>query len=118
MAKLILLSVIIASIAIPILIAERPRPQATVRFLTILMIVIIVVWSQLCLWMYPTLVPLDEQLRDTNTRGGSGAGLAGASTFERTGYCAGGAATQNRTGTDGPRDISMFGLGGKRHRSH
>src|SRR6516165_9080641 len=30
--------------------------------------------------------------------------------------CAGGGATQNRAGADGPRAISVFGLGGERHR--
>jgi polyphosphate kinase len=36
--------------------------------------------------------------------------------LERTGDRIGGGATQNRAGADGPGTISMFGLGGKRHR--
>lgn len=36
--------------------------------------------------------------------------------YRPTGCRAGGAATQNCAGTNGPRDFSMFGLGGKRHR--
>jgi hypothetical protein len=59
MPKLILLSVLIASIALPIILAERPRPRATLRLLVVLMICVIVVWSQLCLRVYTVLVPLD-----------------------------------------------------------
>src|SRR6266702_1798269 len=35
--------------------------------------------------------------------------------LERTGDRAGGGATQNRAGADGPRAISVFGLGGERY---
>jgi hypothetical protein len=59
MAKLALLSVLIATIALPILLAERQKPRATLRLLVVLMIVVIVTWAQLCLHYYPSVVPLD-----------------------------------------------------------
>jgi hypothetical protein len=58
MSKLILLSVVILTIALPMYVAARPKPQATLRQVVLIMIFAIVVWSQLCLRIYPQYVPL------------------------------------------------------------
>jgi hypothetical protein len=59
MAKLIILSVVILSVGMPIAMATRPKPQATLRQIVLLMIFAIFVWSQLCLKLYPQYVPLE-----------------------------------------------------------
>jgi hypothetical protein len=59
MAKLILLSIIILSVALPMTMAARPKPQATLRRVVLIMVFVIVVWSQLCLRVYPSYVPLE-----------------------------------------------------------
>jgi hypothetical protein len=61
MAKLVLLSVLIMTIALPIAVAERPKPQLTLRWTLVAMVVLILIWAQLCLRLYPELVPLDKQ---------------------------------------------------------
>jgi hypothetical protein len=58
MSKLILLSVVILSIALPMVVAARPKPQATLRQVVFIMVFAILVWSQLCLRVYPQYVPL------------------------------------------------------------
>jgi hypothetical protein len=58
MSKLIILSIVILSVALPMTMATRSRPQATLRQVVLLMIFGIFVWSQLCLKIYPQYVPL------------------------------------------------------------
>jgi hypothetical protein len=58
MSKLILLSVVILSVGLPMVVAARPRPQATLRQVVLIMVFAIIVWSQLCLRIYPQYVPL------------------------------------------------------------
>jgi hypothetical protein len=58
MSKLIILSVVIFSVAVPMMMADRPKPQATLRQVVYIMIFAIFVWSQLCLKVYPGQVPL------------------------------------------------------------
>jgi hypothetical protein len=58
MAKLILLSLIIFSVVLPMMMAARPKPQATLRQVVLIMVFVIVVWSQLCLRVYPQYVQI------------------------------------------------------------
>lgn len=58
MSKLIILSVVILSVAVPMMMSARPKPQATLRQMVYIMIFAIFVWSQLCLKLYPMQVPL------------------------------------------------------------
>lgn len=58
MSKLIILSVVIFSVAVPMILSTRPKPQATLRRLVYIMIFAIFVWAQLCLKLYPQYVPL------------------------------------------------------------
>jgi hypothetical protein len=58
MSKLILLAVVIVSVGLPIAVAARPKPQATLRQVVLITIFAIFVWSQLCLRVYPVYVPL------------------------------------------------------------
>jgi hypothetical protein len=58
MSKLIILSVVILSVAVPMAVSSRPKPQAALRQVVYIMIFAIFVWSQLCLKLYPQYVPL------------------------------------------------------------
>ena len=56
MWKLVLLGVVILSIVVPMVMSTRPKPQAALRQVVIIMIFAILVWSQLCLRYYPRYV--------------------------------------------------------------
>jgi hypothetical protein len=59
MAKLIPLSIVIASILVPMLLAGRAKPSAKLRLTLILVLVYLFIWTRLVLRVYPTYVPLD-----------------------------------------------------------
>jgi hypothetical protein len=59
MAKLIPLSVVLVSIIVPMLFADKARPKAKLRFVLLVVIGYILVWTQLCLRVYPEYVPLE-----------------------------------------------------------
>jgi|HubBroStandDraft_6_1064221.scaffolds.fasta_scaffold1579104_2 hypothetical protein len=59
MAKLIPLSVIIMSVVIPLIFAGRSRPKADLRLVLWLLIGYILIWTQLCLRVYPMYVFVD-----------------------------------------------------------
>jgi hypothetical protein len=56
MVKLIPLSIVLASIIIPILLAEKPGPKKTVRTLQVTMAIVTLAWALLCLHVYPAYV--------------------------------------------------------------
>jgi len=56
MAKLILLSVVLLTIAVPMLVAERPRPRRAIRLVWGVTLAFTFVWAVLCTWIYPQLV--------------------------------------------------------------
>jgi hypothetical protein len=58
MAKLIILSVIIVSFAVPIWFAGSSRPRRDLRKVQWAVAAFIVVWSYMCIRWYPDLVPL------------------------------------------------------------
>jgi len=56
MAKLILLSVILLTIALPIAVAERPGPKKSLRLVWGVLVAFAFVWAILCTRCYPQLV--------------------------------------------------------------
>ena len=56
MSKLIVLSIIILSIAMPIMLAERKSPKRAVRLIWTTVVAFAFVWGFLCTWLYPKLV--------------------------------------------------------------
>ena len=59
MAKLIPLSIIIAFVVIPMLLASGVRPNARLRLTLILVLVYLLIWTRLVLRVYPAYIPLD-----------------------------------------------------------
>jgi hypothetical protein len=59
MAKLILLSVVLLTIALPMAVAERAGPRRSLRLVWGGMIAFALVWAVLCTWAYPQLVSPD-----------------------------------------------------------
>jgi hypothetical protein len=57
--KLIPLSIVIASIVIPMLLAAQPRPKRALRRLQIWMALLIFAWAVLCVQVYPIYVPIE-----------------------------------------------------------
>jgi hypothetical protein len=58
-AKLLLLSVVLASVALPVVLSRRPSPRRSIRRLLGAMAVIILVWAYLCLSLYPQWVHVE-----------------------------------------------------------
>jgi hypothetical protein len=58
MAKLIILSIVIVSFAVPTMLATSPRPRAAIRRAQVLVLAFIVAWAFMCVRWYPDLVPL------------------------------------------------------------
>jgi hypothetical protein len=50
------LSIVILSIALPIILSRRPRPRQAVRTLYLVMVIGALVWCMLCLHVYPAYV--------------------------------------------------------------
>ncbi len=59
MAKLILLSIVQMSGAVPLRLSRRPAGRRALRVVQWSMVAFIVVWACLCIVWYPALVPLD-----------------------------------------------------------
>ncbi len=58
MAKLIILSILIVSMAVPIRLATAANPQRALRRVQGIVVVFVVVWGYMCLHVYPSLVEL------------------------------------------------------------
>ena len=58
MAKLIILSIVLISFALPIRLAASPHPRRTLRRMQTIVFVYIFVWAYMCVRWYPQLVPL------------------------------------------------------------
>lgn len=56
MAKLIILSIVIISFAVPVWLATAKRPRLALRRAQQLVAVFIVIWAFLCLRWYPSIV--------------------------------------------------------------
>ncbi len=58
MAKLVILSIVIVSMAVPIALSARPSPQRALRRAQWLVVAFVFVWAAMCLLWYPQLQPL------------------------------------------------------------
>jgi hypothetical protein len=58
MAKLIILSVLIVSIAVPASMSTSAHPRKALRRMQGIVVTFVIVWGFLCLHWYPALVPL------------------------------------------------------------
>lgn len=58
MAKLIILSIVLVSFALPVWLATTRRPRQTLRRLQWGMFAFVAVWAYMCLRWYPDIVPL------------------------------------------------------------
>jgi hypothetical protein len=59
LAKLILLSIVLFTTALPILLAGRPDPRRMVRLLQILTVIAAFIWAYACRTWYPQLVTVE-----------------------------------------------------------
>ena len=59
MAKLILLSVLLASTGIPLVLSSSSNPRKALRRMQGYVVAVIIVWGFLCLHWYPTLVHIE-----------------------------------------------------------
>ena len=59
MAKLILLSIVLVTVAIPMILATRKSPKKTLRTIQIISLVFVCIWAWMCLTIYPQIVPVD-----------------------------------------------------------
>jgi hypothetical protein len=57
--KAIPVSIVIASIVLPILFATKPNPKRSLRILQLTMIALALVWVLLCVYVYPRYVFAD-----------------------------------------------------------
>jgi hypothetical protein len=57
-AKLIILSIVLVSFAIPLWLSTSPRPRPALRRSQWIVLAFIVVWAFMCARWYPALVPL------------------------------------------------------------
>jgi hypothetical protein len=58
MAKLIIISIVLVSFAVPVYFSTRPSPRRTLRRVQWIMFGFTILWAYLCLHWYPTLVEL------------------------------------------------------------
>jgi hypothetical protein len=58
MAKLIILSIVLITFAVPVHLSTSAQPQRALRRAQRLILAFIVVWGLMCLNWYPALVPL------------------------------------------------------------
>lgn len=56
MAKLIILSIVLVSFAVPVQLAASPRPKNALRRAQWIVLAFIVLWALMCLRWYPQLV--------------------------------------------------------------
>ena len=59
MAKLITLLAILASITVPMILAQRKSSRGSLRTAQIIVACFIILWGYLCTHVYPQLVPID-----------------------------------------------------------
>jgi hypothetical protein len=59
MAKLIILSIVLVSFAVPVRLARAPRPRRALRRAQGIVLAFVVVWAVMCLRWYPHLVTLE-----------------------------------------------------------
>jgi hypothetical protein len=59
MAKLIVLSIILANAGVPIWLSRRPSPRSSLRQSQLMTTAFVFLWAYMCLTWYPQLVPLD-----------------------------------------------------------
>jgi hypothetical protein len=59
MAKLILLSIVLVSMAVPIQLAARPGGRRALRRTQWIIVAYALIWAFMCLVWYPALVPLE-----------------------------------------------------------
>ena len=59
MAKLIILSIVLVSFAVPVWLSASPTPRRTLRRIQWLMFAYILLWSYMCLRWYPQLVTIE-----------------------------------------------------------
>jgi hypothetical protein len=59
MAKLIILSIVLVSFAVPVWFSTSTQPRRALRRVQQIILVFIVVWAYMCLHWYPQLVPLE-----------------------------------------------------------
>jgi hypothetical protein len=57
-AKLIILSIVLASFVLPVWLSTKPPPRRTIRRLQWTMFFFVIVWAYMCLRWYPLVVPL------------------------------------------------------------
>jgi hypothetical protein len=58
-AKLIILSIVLVSFAVPVYLSSSPRPERALRRSQWFVFGFIVIWAYMCLYWYPTLVSLE-----------------------------------------------------------
>ena len=59
MAKLILLSILLVSVAVPLRLSDRQSARVALKRAQWTTVAFIVVWAVLCIAWYPSLVPLE-----------------------------------------------------------
>ena len=59
MPKLILLSIVLMSVAVPIRFSTRSAPRRALRLTQWILAAFVFVWAYMCVSWYPQLVPLD-----------------------------------------------------------
>jgi hypothetical protein len=58
MSKLIILSIVLVSMAVPAWLSTSAQPRKALRRTQLIVVLFVVVWAYLCLHWYPELVPL------------------------------------------------------------
>jgi len=58
MEKLIILSILLVSVAVPTWLSTSPQPRKALRQTQGFMVFYVIVWGYMCLHWYPVLVPL------------------------------------------------------------
>jgi hypothetical protein len=58
MEKLIVLSIVFVTIAVPTWLSTSQRPKPALRKAQTIIVVFVLLWGYLCLHLYPQLVPL------------------------------------------------------------
>jgi hypothetical protein len=59
MAKLILLSIVLVSVAVPIRMSSRGSPRRALRSAQWITFAFVFLWAFMCIWWYPELVPVE-----------------------------------------------------------
>lgn len=59
MSKLILLSIVLVSVAVPIRLCSRASPRRALRNAQWITVAFVLVWALMCIVWYPQLVPIE-----------------------------------------------------------